>query len=190
MAKGMMSCTASGAYSAFEEGMLPWSAMAFGDPIPCKYCGAMMTPQRDGRTYKCRFCNTEVVAAIEAQQIAQGMQLDQAKLGDFLDHVARTVSRGFPDRTRVAAPTGRVETLEINLDKDVFVARRNGASIVSEHKRVVRGVALKTTAHPLDKWVELLTKSLAAHANTNANAAWVLSQLHSPNGRGREPNDD
>ena len=42
---------------------------------------------------------------------------------------------------------------------------------------MVRGVALKTTIHPLDIWVGLLAKAIAAHVNDNARVAQVLSQL-------------
>jgi hypothetical protein len=42
---------------------------------------------------------------------------------------------------------------------------------------MVRGVALKTTTHPLDKWVELLTRSIAVHVNTRAGVAQVLARL-------------
>ena len=49
--------------------------------------------------------------------------------------------------------------------------------MVGQYKKLVRGIALKTQHHPLDKWVELLIASLAAYANENARVAQVLSQL-------------
>ncbi len=45
------------------------------------------------------------------------------------------------------------------------------------HKKMVRGIALRTETLAADRWVHLLTEALARHANQNARAAWVLAQL-------------
>jgi hypothetical protein len=57
------------------------------------------------------------------------------------------------------------------------VAKRETHGIVTQYKKLVRGIALKTTHHPLDRWVQLLTEALASHANENARVAQVLSHL-------------
>jgi hypothetical protein len=150
-----------------------------GDPVPCANCGAMMVPQPDGRTYACTYCNTRVQVAIEGRQIAAGMRLDLANADAFLAQLAQTLSTGFAEGTRIDAHGGQVRSIEVTIEQDVFLARREGQRIVAQHRRVVRGVALRTVKHPLDKWVKLLTDALAAEANTNARAAWVLSQIGS-----------
>jgi hypothetical protein len=66
---------------------------------------------------------------------------------------------------------------ELDLDKDRFVAKHEGRGVVTQHKRMVRGVALKTVTHPVDVWVGLLAKALAAHANTSAQAVQILAQI-------------
>ena len=50
-------------------------------------------------------------------------------------------------------------------------------SVVAQHKKMVRGVALKTATHHVDVWVGLLHKAIATHVNTNAKAAAALAQL-------------
>lgn len=146
-------------------------------PVPCANCGAMMVPSPDGRTYVCRYCQTHVQVAVDASQIAAGMRLDLSNVEAFLAHLAGTLSQGFAERTKIEAHGQRVHAIEIDLDPDHFIARREGAEVVAEHKKVVRGIALRTNRPPLDRWVELLTEALARHANTNARAAWVLGKL-------------
>ncbi len=140
-----------------------------------------MVPGPDGRTYACRYCQTHVQAAVGADQIAAGLMLDLHDMEAFLAQLANTMSQGLAENTKIQAHGRTVETIEIDLDPDVFIARRSGSKVVSEHKKVVRGIVLKTSAVPLDRWVELLTEALARHANTNARAAWVLGRI---SGRG------
>jgi hypothetical protein len=147
-------------------------------PVPCANCGAMMTPmQQDGRTYACPYCRTQVQVAVDARQIAAGMALDLSNMEVFLAQLANTLSQGFGEHTRIQANGSYVMHVEIDLDPDHFIARRDGHHVVAEHKKVVRGIALRTHALPLDRWVEQLTEALARHANANARAAWVLSKL-------------
>ena len=146
-------------------------------PVPCSNCGAMSTPQADGRTYLCAYCGTKTQVAIDAQQIAAGMRLDLSHVETFLPQLATTLSQGFSERTVIQANGSYVLSVTIDLDPDHYIARREGPRVVAEHKKVVRGIALRTQALPLDQWVDKLTGSLAKHANTNARAAWVLQRL-------------
>ena len=148
-----------------------------GDPIPCARCGAMMTPQPDGRTYACAYCQTRVQVAIDGQQIAAGMHLDLANAAAFLHQLANTLAQGFAEQSKIDAQGGHVMSIEVTLEPHLFVAKRQGSSVIAQHKRISRGIALKTVTLPLDKWVDMLTESLAKHANTNARAGWVLQQL-------------
>jgi hypothetical protein len=63
------------------------------------------------------------------------------------------------------------------IDPDGFSIQRQGAGVVAYHKKVVRGIALKTKPVPLEEWVDLLTKALARQASSNTRAAWVLARL-------------
>src|SRR5258706_13384628 len=130
-------------------------------PVPCTYCGAMMHPHSDGRVYTCPFCKTKQQVAIGADQIAAGMALDLANTDAFLSKLAATLHQGFAERTRIEAQGQYVVGIEINMDTEHFTARREGAGVVAQHKKVVRGIALKTQIVTLDKWVEMLTKALA-----------------------------
>jgi predicted RNA-binding Zn-ribbon protein involved in translation (DUF1610 family) len=143
----------------------------------CANCGAMMTPQTDGRTLSCPYCAAQVQTTIDSQQLANGLKLDLANADEFLHQLASSLHTHLGTRTKVLLEGTRVIHFEINLDPDLFVARRESSGVIAQYKKLVRGIALKTHTHPLDKWVELLTKALAAHANENARVAQVLSQL-------------
>ncbi len=146
-------------------------------PVQCENCGGMMNPQWDGRVYICPYCKTQVQVGISAEQIAAGMALDLANVDRFLAHLATTLSRGFQEHTRISANGGYVLAIEIDLEPNVFLVHREGMRAVAQHKKVVRGVALRTTTMALDQWVDKLLEALAEHANSNARAAWVLGQF-------------
>jgi hypothetical protein len=136
-----------------------------------------MAPQDDGRTFACLHCSAKAQVAIDSEQIAAGMRLDLANLEAFLVQLASALSHGFPDRTKIQRTGAVIAVIELDLDKDLFVAKRDAHGVVGLHKRMVRGVALKTVTHPLDKWVDLLTRTIAVHVNTNARVAQVLARL-------------
>jgi hypothetical protein len=147
----------------------------------------MMAPEPDGRTYACAYCRTRVQVAIDGRQIAAGMQADFSSADRFLSSLANTLSQGFAEHTVIHAQERYVLGIEVHLDPDKFFVRREGQHMVAQHQKVVRGIALRTATLPLDRWFELLCDALAAHANTNARAAWVLGQItgQAPHGGGR-----
>lgn len=153
------------------------------NPVPCTHCGAMMTPLGDGRTYQCHYCNTRMVVAVEGHQLAAGMRLDLGNIDTFLGQLANTLHAGYAECTRIQAQGSYVHAIEVTLDPDGFSIRREGAGVIAQHKKMVRGIALKTNTLALPKWVEMLTEALARQAASNTRAAWVLAQLtgHDPN---------
>jgi len=145
--------------------------------VQCSNCGAVMVPEWDGRLYKCRFCGAQMQVAIGSEQIAAGMAVDLSNIDAFLAKLANTLHQGFADRSSIQANGTFVMAIEVNLEPDFFHIHREGPRAVASHKKVVRGIALRTKTLPMDVWFDQLTKALAEHANVNARAAWVLSQL-------------
>jgi hypothetical protein len=82
------------------------------------------------------------------------------------------------ERSKLQLDGTRVAIFELDLGNDCFVVLRESGAVVTRHKKMVRGIALKTTTHPVDRWVELLSKALAAFANENARVAQVLHSLN------------
>jgi hypothetical protein len=137
----------------------------------------MMTPQADARTYACAFCHARVLVAVEGHQIAAGMRLDLGNIDGFLGQLANTLHAGYGECTRIQAHGTYVQSIEVTVEPDCFIVRREGAGVAAQHKKMVRGIALKTSTLALDKWVDMLTKALARQASSNTRAAWVLARL-------------
>ena len=137
-----------------------------------------MTPGPDGRAYACSFaCGAETLVAIDGDQIAAGLRLDMANADAFLTELAGTLTRAVAERTRVQHHGSQVVHLEVTFEKDAFVAKRESHGVVAQHRKMVRGIALKTVTHPLPRWVELLTNALAAHANASVQVADAIARL-------------
>jgi hypothetical protein len=136
-----------------------------------------MAPMADGRTYACKYCDAKRLIAVDATQIAQGFQVDLSNVAGFLQHLAHTLETAVADRTRVVRNGAHIVSLELHLGQDGFVAKHEGGEVVTQHKKIVRGIALKTTPHPIDRWVDMLLKALAAHANENSRATAAVQAI-------------
>jgi hypothetical protein len=131
----------------------------------------------EGRSFACKFCGAGVQTGIDASQIAAGMKLDMSNTGAFLHRLAHTLETAVAERTKIQRQGAEVVLIELDLAPDLFLAKREGHSVLAQHKKLVRGIALKTATHPLDRWVEMVTHALAAHANENARATAALSSF-------------
>ncbi|MFT3842267.1 MAG: hypothetical protein QM723_35080 [Myxococcaceae bacterium] len=145
--------------------------------VRCQNCNAPLKPVSDGRTTRCEHCGAEVRVAVGAEELAKGLKLDLNDIEAFVSQLAHALHAGMKERSKLQLQGTQVLMFELDLGNDMFVVIRESGSVVTRHKKMVRGIALKTATHPIDRWVELLSKALAAHANENARVAQVLSQL-------------
>jgi hypothetical protein len=144
----------------------------------CNNCGAPMTQAGpDVRKGGCQHCGAELTISIDSAQIAAGMQLDLANAHAFMNQLARALAHAFGERTKIQWDRGAITKVSLELGKDMFVAVLQIDTVEGQHKKLVRGVALKTKIHPIDVWVGLLHEAIATHVNTNAKAATALAQL-------------
>jgi hypothetical protein len=146
-------------------------------PAICHHCGAPMQPGPDGRLHVCPYCGTRAQIAIGADQVAAGMALDLSNVEGFLGQLAHALMQAVPNQVRVESNGGHVHGIELMLEPDGFLLRREGQRVVCQYKKLVRGVALKTKDVPLPQWVEMLSAALARHANVNAQAGALAAQL-------------
>jgi hypothetical protein len=143
----------------------------------CSRCGAPLAPDA-GTTNGCRYCGARERVAIDGRQIAAGLRLDLSNADALLHRLAHELSSHFAELTRVEREGGKVVGFDLTLEKDMFVIKRSPQGVVAQHKKMVRGVALKTATHPVERWIEMLTRALAEHANTSASAAQALARLN------------
>jgi hypothetical protein len=137
----------------------------------------MTQPSPDARIHACEYCGTEFRVGVDTEQLAESLRLDLNDVDTFLYKLAHSLHHGFAGRTRLEVVGQRLELFELNLDPELFVARREPQGLIAQHRKMVRGIALKTATLPIDRWVEMLTRALATHANENARVAQVLAQL-------------
>jgi hypothetical protein len=137
----------------------------------------MMTPKWDGRVYACAYCNAQIQVGIAAEQIAAGIAADFSDIGAFLAKLAQTLQQGFQDHVKVQWNGQHVHAMEVNLEPEVFIVQRDGHQFIVQHKKVVRGISLKTQTMEIDRWYQTLLDALSKHANKNSKAAWVLQQV-------------
>jgi hypothetical protein len=144
----------------------------------CNNCGAPLTQAGpDVRKGVCQHCGAELAVAIDSAQIAAGMKLDMDNADAFMTQLARALAHAFGQRTKVHWDRGRISKVELDLGKDMFVAVLDVDTVEGQKKKMVRGVALKTTRYLIDEWVVQLHDAIAAHVNSNAKAATALAQL-------------
>ena len=106
---------------------------------------------------------------VNGAQIAAGMRLDLSNAAAFLARLAHTLEAAVADRTKIQRHGADVVAHRARpRPRGVFVAKREAHGVLAQHKRMVRGIALKTATHPLDRWVEMVTTALAAHLSENA----------------------
>jgi hypothetical protein len=122
-------------------------------------------------------CSAERLVSVDAPRLAAGLNADLSNVSAFLERLAHTLEGAVADRTRVERHGAEIVAIELNLAPDVFLAKREGRDVVTQHKRTLRGIALKTATHPLDLWVEMLCEALAAHANENTRATAAVAAI-------------
>jgi ribosomal protein S27AE len=149
------------------------------EPIFCPNCGALMAPSDDARVYSCRYCKAQLVAGVGAGQLARGMGVDLANTALAVGQIASYLEQVFPSRVAIERQGERVASFSLDMDTDVFVAKDERHGHVFQHRRMSRGVALRTTRLGLDRWVELLAQIVAAHASQSAQAARAAAWLGS-----------
>ncbi|HEY4223180.1 MAG TPA: hypothetical protein VGO62_17605, partial [Myxococcota bacterium] len=114
---------------------------------------------------------------IDSKDLAEGLGLDLADTNKFFDGLVKALHGTIGEVTKVQKDGARVVIFEIKLDPHMYVLRREQGDVIAQYKKLVRGVALKTATHPLDRWMEMLMKSLSDYANENARVAQALNMM-------------
>ena len=122
--------------------------------VHCGGCGAGMLPAGDGRTFGCRYCGAQMQVAVDAEQLAAGMKLDFSNATAFLHRLAQALESAVADRTKVQRQGRRSSPSSSTSARRVRREARSALRRSAQHKKVVRGIALKTATHPLDRWVD------------------------------------
>jgi hypothetical protein len=146
-----------------------------GQLEPCVNCGA---PTR--RAAECEYCSP-AGKALDPALLASVMKGALDDIEQAFHHLAEKLEASFPDHTQVETSGGllsakKVKLLEVTVDPHLYRMRRDGKHVVSERVKVVRGVALKTTALRFDEWLKELAHDLTKLAADTAESRAALSR--------------
>ena len=115
--------------------------------------------------------------------LAASIRADAADLGSFLDAFAVKLEAGLPGLVRVDREGGlfkkehRVKSIRIAIEDKFFDVYRSGAGLEARVSHQVRGITLKNEVLHLDAWISELSRHLARHAETSAEAQAALERL-------------
>lgn len=115
--------------------------------------------------------------------LAAALRADMSDLNTFVEVLAGKVEGALPGRVTVERRGGlfargkKVHRIDINLDDDRYTLVAEGAHIRASRSHAVRGIVLKTEELPLQSWIELLSRDLAAEAAQSESARVALERM-------------
>jgi hypothetical protein len=80
---------------------------------------------------------------------------------------------------RLFSSEKRVISIELTLDDDIYVLMvgRDGHRLEATHKKIVRGITLKTESAPVQEWLVLVGDRIQALADKNERAYTALQNF-------------
>jgi hypothetical protein len=116
--------------------------------------------------------------------LAAALRADMSDLNTFVEVLAGKVESALPGRVTIERRGGglfsrekKVQRIEINLDNNRYALVADHGRIQSHRSNIVRGIVLKTEALPLDSWITLLSRDLAAEAEESESARVALERM-------------
>jgi hypothetical protein len=101
----------------------------------------------------------------------------------FLKLLVRALETTVPERLDVDHAGGwfgrerTIRRLQLDLgDYHYQLAVGKGGALTAARTRVVRGIALKTDEHPVEEWLEALSRDLVEYARTHQDALEALKR--------------
>ena len=115
--------------------------------------------------------------------VAASLRADAVDIKSFVEALAMKLSESFPGHVRVERRGGllrgakRVRRIVVELGDDRYEIDHEDGVTVCSRSKMVRGIALNTDRLELDAWIELLSRSLVAQAETTEHGRSALAQL-------------
>ncbi len=116
--------------------------------------------------------------------LAAALRADMSDLNTFVEVLAGKVESALPGRVTVERRGGglfsrekKVRRIEINLDNNRYALVADRGRMQTSRSNAVRGIVLKTEELPLDSWITLLSRDLAAEAERSESARIALERM-------------
>jgi hypothetical protein len=115
--------------------------------------------------------------------VAASLRADAVDIKSFVEALAMKLSESFPGHVRVERRGGLlrgakpVRRIVVELGDDRYEVDHDEGVTICLRSTMVRGIALKTDRLELDAWIELLSRSLVAQAETSEHGRSALARL-------------
>ncbi|MBF6590278.1 MAG: hypothetical protein IVW57_07065 [Ktedonobacterales bacterium] len=113
--------------------------------------------------------------------LAASLRADQSDMSTWMAALGMKLAGALPGRVTLrrggVLGNGPIRGLVANLGTWRFALRMEHGQPVAERAHIVRGIALKTEALPLDAWIESLSAALAELAATSARERAAILTL-------------
>ena len=121
--------------------------------------------------------------ALRFDLVAASLRADSNELKTFLEALAAKLEPALPGRVRVQREGGLfkrerpVRSIHVQLDARLYEVFQAGAAVEARMSHSVGGVILKHEVVRLEDWITELSRHLAHHAESSAQAREALERL-------------
>ena len=115
--------------------------------------------------------------------VAASIRADASDLRTFMDALAVKLASALPGMVSVQREGGlfkkdrQVKAIQVQLDDKLYELAKSGTRIEAQVSHEVRGITLKKESVQLDQWINELSRHLARHAESSAEARAALERL-------------
>jgi hypothetical protein len=124
-----------------------------------------------------------VADAPDLDLLAASLRADATDTAAFLEALAARLESALPGQVEVQRKGGlfgggkRVRRIAVRLGDSHYEIEGDGGPPTARRRTVVRGIALKSEALPVDAWIDALSADLLALAQTSERGRAALERL-------------
>jgi hypothetical protein len=123
-----------------------------------------------------------VADAPDLDLLAASLRADATDTAAFLEALAARLEGALPGQVEVQRKGGlfggkRVRRIAVRLGDSHYEIEGDGGPPTARRRTVVRGIALKSEALPVDAWIDALSADLLALAQTSERGRAALERL-------------
>lgn len=117
------------------------------------------------------------------EMVAASLRADTRDLRTFVEELAAKLEGALPGQVKVERKGGlfarekRAHRLQVTVGDQRYDLTAEGSGVQASRARAVRGIVLKTEPLPLERWIDALSRDLAAQAQESEQARLALERL-------------
>jgi hypothetical protein len=126
----------------------------------------------------------DVEEELRVEVLAAALRMDTQAAGDLLESLAVKLSGSLPENTTVRrggwflSSKKPVEEINVRFDEAQYqIVRERHGSFTAREMKIVRGVVLKTSDVPVDKWISDLAQDITEIAQQSSATRQALKKF-------------